>query len=336
MIMDFMKMMRLHPPSWWGEYAVFSIVVPCALLVHENNVSLDISKLIPLLVILFIGYCSTFVLNHITDIKEDRFKKNRPMMTEEKIKKARLLWLFLIVVEITLALIFFNTAALILYGVLQLFSILYSWGARLKESLAGPLVGSTFYWGPIPLVVAVLVGTGDFGIWKYFTIPLMFHLVAMFFFGIERELSHNLFDFDIDRKASISTFAQITGTRVTKNMIRLTKGVFLVAIVGLGWSISPQVLVLALLFTLLGIAGVIPASYFFSVLAVGLLFSGKTGVAEIMLLFCMIPVLSMILTQLAKKTKAGIHVGRAAGRRYLNNIHRRHRELVFTIFERIK
>ena len=336
MIRDFIKMMRLHPPSWWGEYAVFSIIVPCALLLHENNVPVEISKLLPLLGILFTGYSSTFVLNHITDVREDRFKENRPVMTDEKKKRAKLLWLSLITLEIAMALIFFNITALALLGILQVLSIFYSWGIRFKESLIGPLVGSTFYWGPISLVVVVLIGADGFEIWKYFTIPLTVYLISMFFFGIERELSHNLYDFDIDRKAGISTFGQIAGIRKTKIMVRVTKIIFLASMVGLGWTISLPVSVLALLFALLGIAGVVPACYFFSVLAVGLLISGRAGAGEILLLFCMIPALSRIIERLAERTRAGIHMVRASVRRALNDIHARHRELIFTIFERIK
>ncbi|MDP6155975.1 MAG: UbiA family prenyltransferase [Candidatus Thermoplasmatota archaeon] len=336
MIKDFIKMMRLHPPSWWGEYALFSIIVPCALLFHENQMSLDISKLLPLLGILFTGYCSTFVLNHITDVKEDSYKENQPLMTDGKIRRALFLWISLIIAEIAMALIFFNITALVLLGILQLLSILYSWGIRLKESIAGPLVGSTFYWGPIPLVVVVLLGTSGFGIWKCFTTPMMIHILAMFFFGIERELTHNLFDFDIDRKAGITTFGQIVGVKRTKIIIRVMKGFFLISMLALGWAISLSFSVLVLLFALLGVAGFIPSFYFFSLLAVGLLLSGRTGVAEILLLFCMIPAISMYVTKLVEKTRAGIHQGTAAARRILNDIHAQHRKLIFTIFERIK
>jgi len=184
--------------------------------------------------------------------------------------------------------------------------------------------------------VSVLAGTGGIGIWKYFTMPLTIYLVSMFFFGIERELSHNLYDFDVDKKAGLSTFGQIAGRRTTKTIIRIMKGFFLISMVGLGWTISFPVSVLALLFSILGIAGVLPADYFFSLLAVGLIISGETGPGEIMLLFCMIPSLLRIITRLAEKTRAGIHLGRAAVRRAINDIHAQHRELIFTIFERIK
>ncbi len=336
MIRDFLKTMRLHPPSWWGEYAVFSIIIPCALLFNENNVSLDISKLLPLLGVLFTGYSSTFVLNHITDVKEDSFKKNRPLMTDAAKKRTCILFLSLIAAEIVIAFIFFNITALILLGILQLFSILYSWGIRFKESIAGPLIGSTFYWGPIPLVVVVLVGSSGVGMWEHFTPALIVHFTAMFFFGIERELSHSLYDFDVDRKAGLSTFAQITGRRVTKIVIRVMKVLFLIFMVVIGWTISTPVWVLALLFVIIGIAGILPASYFFSVLVVGLLISGKTGVAEIFLLFCMIPILSRIMTRCTEKIKAGFYLGKAAIRRKSNDIHAQHRELIFTLFERIK
>lgn len=330
------RMARLYPSPWWSKYAIFSIIVPSALLFHKTNASFDLGRTLPLISVLFLGYTFTFFLNSLTDIKEDRFKPMPVLTSKAGLKKAKLLCGVIVLIQISLAAAIFNPLTFILFLILQVSSVLYSWGARFKESILGPLIGSMFYWGPIPLIAVHMGGINTIEIWKAFPPSLGLYLICMIFLGMEKELSHNIFDFDVDNKAGVRTFGQIAGKKNTKTLIKIFKCLYLLSMIILGYFISQLAFITSIIFLLLGVAGLFQSKYYFTILAVICLLSGNMGYIEVFLLFVSIPFFVKFFVHFLHRSEAGIHSIRAAINSTVDHVHSRHRILVFSKLEKIK
>ena len=315
---------------------MFSMIVPLALLLNESDHSSDLGIMIPLLAILFLGYCYTFVLNYITDIREDRLKENQVKIDESGILWLKLVCGIVLLINLIIAISFLSLPGLFLFIALQAFSTLYSWGPRLKESVVGPVIGSMFYWGPIPLVVTHLGSVEGANIVKGFSTTALVYLVCIFFFGMVKELSHNIFDFEIDRKAGLGTFGQIVGKKRTKTLIIVFKTLYVPSFLLFGYFISVPFFILSILFILAGILGLYRTKYYFSFAALWLLMAGNTGAGEILLLFLAIPPLVKAIVHLVKKIGEGTHRSRAALTHMVDHVHARNRRVVFSILERVK
>ena len=331
-----LQIARLYPRSWWTKYAMFSIIVPFALLFNERGHSPDLGRMVPLLAILFLGYCYTFILNYITDIREDRLKKDHIMIGQSGILRLKLLCAVVLLINLIIAITFLTLPVLFLFSALQAFSTLYSWGPRLKESLAGPIIGSMLYWGPIPLVVIHMKTLEGIGTLKAFSTASLVYFICIFFFGMVKELSHNIFDFEIDKKAGLRTFGQIAGKKRTKALIYVFKILYVPAFLLLGYFISIPFFILSILFILAGILGLYRTKYYFSFVAVWLLIDWNTGAGGILLLFLSIPSLVKAIVHLVNKIGEGSHRTKAALTNVVDNVHARNRRIVFSILERAK
>ena len=333
---DILQIARLYPGSWWTKYAMFSMIVPLALLFNEQDHGASLSMVVPLLVILFLGYCYTFVLNYITDVREDSLKENQVKIDESGILWLKIVCGVVLLINLIIAISFLSLPGLFLFIGLEVFSTLYSWGPRLKESVVGPIIGSMFYWGPIPLVVIHLRSVEGIGISKAFSTTAIVYLVCIFFFGMVKELSHNIFDFEIDRKAGLGTFGQIVGEKRTKNLIIMFKALYVPSFLLFGYFISIPVFIISILFILAGILGLYRTKYFFSFAAVWLLMDRNLGSGGILLLFLAIPPLVKAIVHLINKIGEGGHRSRASLTHMVDCVHARNRKMVFSILERVK
>lgn len=336
MLLVALRMMRLYPRPWWGKYAIFSFIIPAALVFHESGASLPISNMIELTALLLMGYSSTFLINSLADTREDRHKTLWRAFTREERRLGILLSIFLVLVSTISAFRVFETPAFIVFLFLQLSSILYSVGPRFKETLAGPVIGSMFCWGPAIMVLLHLRGIELAVSASDISLVFAVYLGLAFFLGLDKELSHDLYDYETDRKAGLKTFGQRLGRERTLMLLRASKVVYFLLIVLLGYMVSLPVLAVALFFVVLGITGQFRVKYFFSVLAIWLLISDRSGPSEILLLLGAAPFISRAVVHLLEKVRAGYFRTRGCYASAVAEAHTSHRKAVFSLLERVK
>ena len=334
MVPIMLRMMRLYPRSWWVKYATYSIIIPSALIFQQAGEGLALRKTLVLTAILSMGYCNTFLLNSLADRKGDEHKPGWYAISRKNVIWGKLLASSLLITSITWAFMAFETSTFTVFLALQLSSILYSLGPRFKEMPLGPLVGSMFYWAPVILVYLHLGHVGWPTRLADARSSLWLFLLCTFFLGLEKELSHNLYDFIPDGKAGLRTFGQRAGMDVTRGLVRISKGFFLILVIILGYSLSYPLFALALLFVAFGISGLYRAKYYFVLLAPWLLISKASGITEMILLLGAVPFISRAVAHLLLRLRSGFHRIKGCYAKLNETLHDKHRKAVFSILER--
>jgi len=328
------RMTRLYPSPWWSKYAMFSMLLPLGLLIYSGDPTIDLAKALPLIAVISLGYTSTFLFNSLTDLGEDRFKPEPLHIGKGGLARAKVLCGSILITEIILALLVFDRTALVLFLLLQVLSLSYSWGIRFKETFLGPLVGSLFYWGPIPLIAAHIGGIESITIWNGPPSALGLYLICMIFMGMDKELSHNLFDYEIDKRAGLRTFGQRAGRRNTMMLVRGFKALYLCALVMVGYFISLPALIISIVFVLFGITGFFQSKYYFTVLIFLCIFPRTMEHSGLFLIFASIPYIVKFIIYFFYRLKAAFHRTRAALTCAIDQIHARHRASVFSELEK--
>jgi len=334
---DILLLTRLNPRFWWGEYALFSLLIPFLLVVYIFDSGHDLWNVISVFIPIFILYGFTFTLNYLTDVREDRYKENVFRMNRRRRILGFILLPLLLTAMIFLSYLYLSGTALIIFGVLLLVSIIYSWGLRLKETPMGPFAASLFYWGPAILLISHFSKDPWVNIGELKTESLIFlmYILSIFFYGLVMELEHNLFDLKADLKADVRTLAVRIGKERVGKLIKIVRIILAVPLIAFSFLISWHFALAVALMILVNLKWNVSLKYFFILLAVFFLVQEGLSQTAVFIFLCLSPHISFILVGMIQESRKLLHQIRRSRRHLIDRMHEEHKRIIFSELERM-
>lgn len=336
---NILLLLRLRPRFWWVEYALFSMLFPATLFSWVSGQTLLLHELVGVIALLFLLYSFTFTFNYITDSREDAFKPDGGIMDMPgATKTAVFICIVLLCAMLVLAPIILKMSVLVMFWVLFILSTMYSWGLRLKESYFGPLVGSMFYWAPAVLVVAHVghLPASPVSLASNFPPILGAYVLLVFFYGIFRELEHNIYDFEPDGRAELRTFGHRVGRKNTCWAAMIARLLYQISLVLLASFLGWEAVILALILVLGDIFKLSASKHFFTIIMVVLLMTLPLNWTTVFLLSGMVGVNVKLALFINDISRVLFHRVRISRRKLIDALHTRHRAQIFSALERIR